>query len=63
MVPNYENKIVPGRLTRDIQACASPRNCIGIKWISLLITGTREGSFEVGNVTSGFLGSYALSTG
>jgi len=36
---------------------------MGMKWISWLITWTREGSFEDGNVTSGVLGCYALSTG
>lgn len=60
---DYENEIVSGRLSRSIQACACQRNCIGMKWISLLITGTTEGSFEDGNVTSGVLGCYALSTG
>jgi len=29
-------------------------NCMGMKWISWLITGTREGSFEDGIVTSVF---------
>lgn len=51
VVPNCENKIVPGRLTRGIQACASQINFMGMKLISWLIRGTREGSFEDGNVT------------
>jgi hypothetical protein len=63
VVPNYEKKIVPGRLTRGIQTCASQKNCKGMKWISWFLTGTREGSFEDGNVTSGVVGCYVLSTG
>jgi hypothetical protein len=63
VVPNCENKIVPGRFTRGVQACASQINCMAMEWFSWLVTGTREGSFEDGNVTSGVLGCYALSTG
>jgi hypothetical protein len=56
-------KRVPERLTRGIQAFASQRNCMGMKWIIWLITGTWEGFFEDGNLTSGVLGYYTLSTG
>jgi len=48
---------------RGVQACASQITCMGMKWFSWLITGTREGSFEDGNVTSCVLGCYAMSTG